>query len=67
MTTSEENILAMLAEVWNKFLKLPTEHPMEHQEFCSAIHVCQNMVLSRETRRDLSEAELRWACYGRGY
>ena len=58
MTLDEEKVLMMLAEVWNEFLKLPVEHPMEQQEFCSSIHVCQNMVLSREARRDLAKKEI---------
>lgn len=47
LTDQEAKVAQMLGEVWNEYLKLPIEHPMEQKEFCSAIHACQNMVLTR--------------------
>ncbi|WP_300747487.1 hypothetical protein [Pseudomonas sp.] len=51
LTDREAFIAGLLAGVWNEYLKLPTEHPMERDEFCRAIHACQNMVLARPGRR----------------
>ena len=51
LTDQEARVAQMLGEVWNEYLKLPKEHPMEQQEFCTAIHACQDMVLARCGRR----------------
>lgn len=56
MTEREQFIAGLLAGVWNEFLKLPVEHPMEQQEFCSAIHACQDKVLARAGRRAINSA-----------
>lgn len=47
VTDAERKIAQTLGDAWNAYLELPIEHPMERDEFCRAIHVCQNMVLSR--------------------
>lgn len=47
VTEQEAKVVGLLAEAWNEFLKLPAEHPMAQQEFCSAIHACQEKVLAR--------------------
>lgn len=54
LTEQESKIVRMLGEVWNEYMKLPKEHPMEQQEFCAAIHACQEKVLSRCGRRALN-------------
>lgn len=51
LTDAEVRVAHLLAEVWNEYLLLPKEHPMEQQEFCTAIHACQDMVLARSGRR----------------
>ncbi|SEU02909.1 hypothetical protein [Pseudomonas graminis] len=51
LTDREAFIAGLLGGVWNEYLKLPIEHPMERDEFCRAIHTCQNMVLARAGRR----------------
>ena len=54
LTEQEAKIARMLGEVWNEYLRLPVEHPMDQQEFCKAIHTCQDMVLARSGRRALN-------------
>lgn len=55
MTDREQFVVGLLAGVWNEYLKLPAEHPMERQEFCSAIHACQDKVLARAGRRAIND------------
>ncbi|MET3715389.1 hypothetical protein ABMD26_001637 [Pseudomonas sp. PvP001] len=52
-TKQEAAIARLLGEVWNAYLALPVEHPMERTEFCTAIHRCQDIVLARSGRRAL--------------
>ena len=40
LTDQEAKVAQMLGDAWNEYLALPIEHPMEQQEFCTAIHVC---------------------------
>lgn len=56
MSDREQFVVGLLAGVWNEYLKLPAEHPMEQQEFCSAIHACQDKVLARAGRRAINAA-----------
>ena len=51
VTDQEAVVVGLLAEAWNEFLKLRTEHPMEQSEFCTAIHSCQDKILARGGRR----------------
>ncbi|MBD8685029.1 hypothetical protein [Pseudomonas sp. CFBP 13719] len=53
-TDQEATTARLLGEVWNAYLALPVEHPMEQTEFCAAIHRCQDMVLARSGRRALN-------------
>jgi hypothetical protein len=54
ITDDEIRITEMLGRVWNEYLVLPVEHPMDRDEFCRAIHACQDMVLSRSGRREMN-------------
>lgn len=54
VTEQEAKVVGLLAEVWNEFMKLPVEHPMAQQEFCTAINECQDKVLARGGRRALN-------------
>lgn len=45
LTKEEEEILRLTEEVWNRFLELPINHPMEMNEM--AIHNIQRMIISR--------------------
>lgn len=54
VTEQEAKVVGILAEAWNEYMKLPIEHPMAQQEFCTAIHECQDKVLARGGRRSLN-------------
>lgn len=55
LTPQERALTLALAECWNSFLKLPSEHPSDQGEFLRAIHAAQNVVLSRPARRTFDE------------
>lgn len=59
LTRPEAEIVHALAAVWNLFLDLPEEHPMDRQEFCSDIHRLQEKVLARAGRRTLNAGAAR--------
>ncbi len=56
MPKDEKVVLEALAEAWNNFLKLPSQHPWDQQEFMHAIHQAQNIVLSRAGMRELYDS-----------
>lgn len=56
LTEQEARVARLLGDLWNEYLQLPVEHPMEREEFCKAVHVCQDIVLSRCGRRALQTA-----------
>ena len=43
----EEAILRLTEEIWNRFLALPINHPMERDEMAIKIHDIQRMIISR--------------------
>lgn len=47
LTKEEEAILRLTEEVWNRFLELPINHPMERDEIAMKIHDIQRMIISR--------------------
>lgn len=47
LTKEEEAILMLTEEVWNRFLALPINHPMEANEIAMKIHDIQRMIISR--------------------
>lgn len=47
LTQEEEEILRLTEEVWNRFLELPINHPMEMNEMAMKIHDIQRMIISR--------------------
>jgi hypothetical protein len=55
LKAEEQEIAQLLGEVWNLYCKLPLEHPNDKQEFGTAIHNCQNIILSRPAVRALAE------------
>lgn len=59
ITQHEMQIVEKLSEAWNLFMKLPVEHPMAQDEFCRAIHRCQDMVLARSGLRQMNIPSLR--------
>lgn len=46
-TQEEEAILRLTEEIWNRFLELPINHPMEKGEMAIKIHDIQRMIISR--------------------
>lgn len=46
-TQEEEAILRLTEEIWNRFLELPINHPMEKDEIAMKIHDIQRMIISR--------------------
>lgn len=57
VTEQEYLIARLLGDAWDMFLKLPKEHSMQDAEFCSAIHRCQELVLSRAGIRAIKERD----------
>lgn len=47
LTQKEEAILLLTEEIWNRFLELPINHPMEVNEMAMKIHDIQRMIISR--------------------
>lgn len=47
LTKEEDEILELTAELWNRFLALPINHPMEQSEMQSKIYDIQRMIISR--------------------
>lgn len=47
LTQEEEAILRLTEEVWNRFLKLPINHPMEANEMAIKIQDIQRMIIAR--------------------
>lgn len=47
LTKEEEAILRLTEEIWNRFLELPINHPMEMNEMAIKIHDIQRMIISR--------------------
>lgn len=47
LTKEEEEILMLTEEIWNRFLALPINHPMEANEIAMKIHDIQRMIISR--------------------
>lgn len=47
LTQEEEEILMLTEEIWNRFLALPINHPMEMDEMAIKIHDIQRMIISR--------------------
>lgn len=46
-TQEEEAILRLTEEIWNRFLELPINPPMEMDEMAIKIHDIQRMIISR--------------------
>ena len=47
LTADERRVVDCLADAWNAFLDLPSEHPDDLGEFRFAIHAAQRIILSR--------------------
>lgn len=47
LTKEEKEILKLTEEIWNRFLALPINHPMEANEIAIKIHDIQRMIIAR--------------------
>ena len=47
LTQEEEEILMLTEEIWNRFLALPINHPMERNEMAVKIRDIPRMIISR--------------------
>lgn len=54
LTTQEKCVVEALAQAWNEFLVLPTEHSDDITEFRHGIHSLQEKVLARPGRREIN-------------
>lgn len=63
LTQQEEAILMLTEEIWNRFLELPVNHPMEVNEIAVKIHDIQRMIMARPGFRLNQEIFKR---YGKG-
>lgn len=53
ITCEEKEIMLDLAAIWNKFIKLPVEHPDDTEEFRHSFHSLQHKILKRSGTREL--------------
>jgi hypothetical protein len=51
LTDKEREVVMLVGRVWDLFSTLPPQHSMEKDEFCRAVHVCQQIVLCRPVVR----------------
>lgn len=47
MNPEESEVFDLLVEAWNKFVKLPIQHPIDQQDFQAGIRSLQNLLLAR--------------------
>lgn len=47
LTQEEKEILMLTEEIWNRFLALPINYPMEADEMAIKIHDIQRMIIAR--------------------
>ena len=47
LTDEEKEVVDLLADAWNKFVKLPNKHPSDNPDFAQGIHRCQYLVAKR--------------------
>ncbi len=57
LTNEEGQVMDDLLSAWNKYCKLPQQHPDEIQEFMVGLHTLQNLLTIRIARR----------CYPKGW
>lgn len=54
-TDTEQEILNLTAQCWNKFIKLEQTHPSDIDDFANAIHDLQKIIALRMCRRSNPE------------
>ena len=55
LNDNEMNVINLLSEAWNEYIKLEHQHPCDKEEFCRALHVCQHLIMIRDIRRQNPE------------
>ncbi len=55
MKQEELELIKLTSELWNKYVKLPTQHPCDQEEFCHALHICQHLIMIRDMRREMPQ------------
>ncbi len=54
MTEQEKAVIDATIVLWNTFCALPVEHPDDATEVRHAVHLIQDKVLARPSRRQLN-------------
>ena len=54
LTPQESEVVAHLSRAWNAWVELEKLHPSNHQEFLTAIHEAQRLVMSRPVQREFN-------------
>jgi hypothetical protein len=52
LTAQEDVVLGKLIETWNEFVKLPTTHSDQNDEFRHALHDLQRQIMFRPMQRE---------------
>lgn len=55
MNEQEKKVTELLAQTWNEFIKLPSYHPDEQNDFMDAMHDAQRIIMSRVAVRSNPE------------
>lgn len=55
LNEQEGEIMDLLVQAWNNFVKLEIQHPDDTRNFADGIHKCQFMLEKRILRRDYPE------------
>ena len=58
LSNEEVEVLDTLRDAWNQFNSLQELHPQDKQEFLSAIHRAQDIVMSRPVQREQKRTEV---------
>ena len=48
---TEREVLRLLGDAWDEYLKLPVDHPSHQADFVAAIHSAQRLIAIRVARR----------------
>ncbi len=55
LTKEEQETVELLADAWNKFVKLESLHPDETTEFRTGIHEVQKIIMARPVQREFNK------------
>jgi len=54
-TKEEKEIMNLILQAHNKFIKIEQTHPSDMPEWVDGIHKCQSIIINRIVRRDYPE------------